>query len=106
MQTELTNPQFDFSVGAPNANDTLILTTGIYLRIERSIHRVENAHLTFRRRERATLRFMQVRSLQKFVAVHSSVHYHFNHLRNIERRTRFKDLRAAALLEWRDLLAG
>ena len=67
-------------------------------------NRAENAHLPFRRRERAMLRFRQMRSLQKFVAVHSSVHNHFNHQRNIERRTRFKDLRAAALLEWRELL--
>ena len=67
---------------------------------------VENSHLPFRRRERAMLRFRQMRSLQKFVSVHSSVHNHFNHQRNIERRTRFKDLRAAALLEWRELLAA
>ncbi|MEM9153172.1 MAG: DDE-type integrase/transposase/recombinase, partial [Cyanobacteria bacterium P01_F01_bin.3] len=68
--------------------------------------RAEDPHLPFRRRERAMLRFRQMRSLQKFVAVHSSVHNHFNHQRNIERRTRFKDLRHAALLEWRGLLAA
>ncbi len=69
-------------------------------------NRAENSHLPFRRRERAMLRFRQMRSLQKFVSVHSSVHNHFNHQRNIERRTRFKDLRTAALLEWRELLAA
>ena len=68
-------------------------------------NRVENSHLPFRRRERAMLRFRQMRSLQKFASVHSSVHNHFNHQRNIERRTRFKDLRTAALLEWRELFA-
>jgi putative transposase len=69
-------------------------------------NRAENSHLPFRRRERAMLRFRQMRTLQKFVSVHSSVHNHFNHQRNIERRTRFKDLRHAALVEWRRLLAA
>lgn len=69
-------------------------------------NRVENSHLPFRRRERAMLRFRRMRSLQKFASVHSSVHNHFNHQRNIEHRTRFKDLRSAALLEWRELLAA
>lgn len=35
-------------------------------------NRAENSHLPFRRRERAMLRFRQMRSLQKFVAVHAS----------------------------------
>lgn len=69
-------------------------------------NRAENSHLPFRRRERAMLRFRQMRSLQKFVSVHSSVHNHFNHQKNIERRPRFKVLRSAALLEWRKLLAA
>jgi len=69
-------------------------------------NRAENSHQPFRRRERAMLRFRQMRSLQKFVSVHSSVHNHFNYQRNIERRTRFKDLRNAALVEWRGLLAA
>ncbi|MCF6328276.1 MAG: transposase [Henriciella sp.] len=69
-------------------------------------NRAENSHQPFRRRERAMLRFRQMRSLQKFVSVHASVHNHFNHQRNIERRTRFKDLRNAALVEWRGLLAA
>ncbi len=32
----------------------------------------------FRRRERAMQRFRSMRTLQKFVAVHASVHNHFN----------------------------
>ena len=47
-----------------------------------------------------------MRCLQKFAAVHSSVHNHFNHF-NQERhhysRGNFKTLRAAALAEWRQL---
>ncbi len=69
-------------------------------------NRGENSHLPFRRRERAMLRFRQMRSLQKFASIHSSVHNHFNHQRNIERRTRFEDLLSAALHEWRELLAA
>ena len=69
-------------------------------------NRAENSHLPFRRRERAMLRFRRMRSLQKFVAIHSSVHNHFNHQRNIESRARFKSLRNAALLEWRELIAA
>jgi len=69
-------------------------------------NRAENSHLPFRRKERVMLRFRLMRSLQKFVAVHSSVYNHFNHQRNIERRPRCKDLRSAALLEWRELLAA
>ena len=36
-------------------------------------NRVENSYLPFRRRERAMRRFRRMRSLQKFVTVHSSV---------------------------------
>lgn len=68
-------------------------------------NRAENSHLPFRRRERAMSRFRRMRSLQKFVSVHSSVYNHFYHQRNIESRVRFKSLRDAALLEWRELLA-
>ena len=39
-------------------------------------NRAENSHLPFRRRERAMQRFRRIRSLQKFAAVHSSVHNH------------------------------
>jgi len=69
-------------------------------------NRAENSHLPFRRRERAMLRFRRMRSLQKFASMHSSVHNHFNHQRNIESRARFKSLRDAALLEWRELIAA
>jgi putative transposase len=41
-------------------------------------NRVENSHLPFRRRERAMLRFRQMRSLQKFVSFHANVRNHFN----------------------------
>ncbi|MCF8880103.1 hypothetical protein L5876_09775 [Hyphobacterium sp. SN044] len=52
------------------------------------------------------LRFRQMRSLQKFAAVHSSVHNHFNLDRHLNSRDRFKENRQAALAEWRQLAAG
>jgi putative transposase len=66
-------------------------------------NRIENSHLPFRRRERAMLRFRQMRCLQKFAAVHASVHNHFNQERHHYSRGNFKTLRAAALAEWRQL---
>jgi len=69
-------------------------------------NRAENSHQPFRRRERAMLRFRRMRSLQKFAAVHSSVHNHFNQERHLYSRDNFKLNRAAALAEWRQLGAA
>ena len=69
-------------------------------------NRAENSHLPFRRRERAMLRFRRMRSWQKFAAVHSSVHNHFNQERHLYSRANFKLNRAAALAEWRQLGAA
>jgi putative transposase len=72
----------------------------------RANNRCENSHLPFRRRERAMLRFRQMRCLQKFAAVHSSVHNHFNQERHFYSRDNFKLNRTAALTEWRQLLSA
>jgi len=69
-------------------------------------NRVENSHQPLRRRERAMLRFRRMRSLQKFAAVHSSVHNHFNQERHLYSRDNFKLNRATALAEWRQLGAA
>ena len=69
-------------------------------------NRAENSHLPFRRREKAMLRFRGMRSLQKFAAVHSSVHNHFNQERHLYSRQNFKLNRAVALAEWRQLCSG
>jgi len=69
-------------------------------------NRAENSHLPFRRRERAMLRFRQMRSLQKFATVHSSVHNHFNQERHLNSREKFKLTRTAALAEWRQLCSA
>ena len=69
-------------------------------------NRGENSHQPFRRRERAMLGFRSMQSLQKFSAVHSSVHNHFNLERHLYSRENFKLNRAAALAEWRQLGAA
>jgi putative transposase len=68
-------------------------------------NRVENSHQPFRRRERAMLRFRQMKSLQKFASVHASFHNHFNKDRHLTQRDSFKDQRSAALAEWKALMA-
>ena len=67
--------------------------------------RVENSHLPFRRRERAMLRFRQMKSLQKFASVHANVHNHFNQERHLVDRQTYKARRSAALAEWQSLMA-
>jgi putative transposase len=68
-------------------------------------NRVENSHLPFRRRERAMLRFRQMKSLQKFASVHANVHNHFNLERHLVDRETYKTRRSAALTEWQSLMA-
>ena len=63
-------------------------------------NRVENSHLPFRRKERAMLRFRQMKSLQKFASVHANVHNHFNLERHLVDRQTYKERRSAALAEW------
>ena len=68
-------------------------------------NRAENSHQPLRRREKIMNRFRSMRSLQKFAAVQSSVHNHFNLERHSYRREEFKEYRFAALAEWRQLAA-
>ena len=74
-------------------------TTGRWLN-----NRAENSHQPFRRRERAMAKFRSVGSLQKFAAIHSSIHNHFNQERHLYNRQIFKLNRSAALAEWRELV--
>jgi putative transposase len=71
--------------------------------VRRLNNRAENSHQPFRQPERAMLRFRRMRSLQKFAALHGSIHNHFNQERALTSRTIFKEQRAAALNEWRQL---
>ncbi len=68
-------------------------------------NRVENSHLPFRRRERAMLRFRQMKSLQKFASVHANVHNHFNQERHLVDRQTYKERRSAALAEWQSVMS-
>ncbi len=66
-------------------------------------NRVENSHLPFRRRERAMLRFRQMKTLQKISSVHAAFHNHFNRDRHLISRETYKAQRSAALAEWKTL---
>ena len=68
-------------------------------------NRVENSHFPFRRRERAMLRFRQMKSLQKFASLHANVHNHFNSQRHLIDRQTYKTARSVALAEWQNLMA-
>ncbi len=68
-------------------------------------NRVENSHLPFRRRERAMNRFRRMKTLQKFTAVHASVHNLFNQERHLISRQIYKQRRSAALAAWRSVMA-
>jgi len=69
------------------------------------VYRVENSHLPFRRRERAMLKFRQMKSLQKFASVHANVHNHFNLERHLVDSETYTTRRSAALAEWQNLIA-
>ncbi len=50
-------------------------------------------------------KFRDMKTLQKFAATHASIHNHFNLDRHLSSRDIFKQNRAAALAEWRQLAA-
>ena len=64
---------------------------------------VENSHLPFRRRERAMLRFRQMKTLQEFASVHANIHNHFSLERHLVDRQTYEERRSAALAEWQIL---
>src|SRR3978361_1289513 len=53
-------------------------------------NRCENSHQPLRRRERAMLRFRQMKTLQKFSSVHAAFHNHFNQDRHLISRDDYK----------------
>ena len=54
-------------------------------------NRAENSHQPFRRRERAMERFRRMKTLQKFAAVHGTVHNHFNQERHLISRDLYRE---------------
>ena len=67
-------------------------------------NRAENSHQPFRRRERAMERFRRMKTLQKFAAVHGTVHSHFAQERHLISRDLYRERRSAALAEWREVM--
>ena len=53
-----------------------------------------------------TVRFRRMRTLHKFAPVHASVQNHFPTERHLQDRNAYKQTLAAALAEWRGLLAA
>jgi putative transposase len=68
-------------------------------------NRAKNSHQPFRRQEGAMSKFRDVKTLQKFASIHASIHNHFNLERHLTPRETFKQNRAAAMAEWRQLAA-
>ena len=98
----------DDSIAGVNLVGAAIKAMGIVKRQECGRwlnNRAENSHQRFRRREGAMAKFRDVKTLQKFAAVHASIHNHFNQNRHLNRRDIFKQNRFAALAEWRQLPA-
>jgi putative transposase len=52
------------------------------------------------------LPFRRMRTLQKFASIHASIHNPFPTERYRQNRNTYKETRAAALAEWRGLLAA
>ena len=50
-------------------------------------------------------KFRNMKTLQKFASIHSSIHNHFNLERHLYSRENFKLNRTTALAEWRQLAA-
>ena len=50
-------------------------------------------------------KFRDVKTLQKFAAVHASIHNHFNLQRHLIRRDTFRNDRSVAMAEWQQLAA-
>jgi putative transposase len=67
-------------------------------------NRAENSHQPLRRRERAMERFRRMKTLQKFAAVHGTVHNHFNQERHLISRDLYRERHSGALAEWRAVM--
>ena len=49
-------------------------------------------------------RFRRMKTLQKFVAVHGTVHNHFNQERHLISKDLYRERRSVALAEWRTVM--
>jgi transposase-like protein len=67
-----------------------LITVGLQQRGRWRNNRAENSQQPFRRWEGAMAKFRNIRSLQKFAAVHALIQNHFNLDRHLHRRSVFK----------------
>ena len=79
------------------------LVDACYLLVAATSERLLNQAI--RQREGAMAKFRDVKTLQKFVSGHASIHSHFNLDRHLIDRNCFKKNRSAALTEWSKVLA-
>ena len=68
-------------------------------------NQAQNSRQPFRQREGVMPNFRDIKTQQKFSAVHASIHNHFNLEGHLNRRETFKENRTAALAEWPQLAA-
>lgn len=68
-------------------------------------NRAENSHLPFRRRERAMLRFRQMKTLQKFGSGRAQINNHLNTQGHLIDRPTYKLLRSATFAEWSQIVS-
>ncbi len=66
----------------------------------RANNRAENSHQPVRRRDRKQQKFKSAGSAQRFLSIHSATYNTFYHQRHLNRRTFYKELRAASFDLW------
>jgi transposase-like protein len=66
----------------------------------RANNRAENSHQPVRRQERKLQRFKSPGSAQHFLSIHAATYNTFYHQPHLNRRSYFKELRAASFEVW------
>jgi putative transposase len=67
----------------------------------RKNNRAENSHLPVRQREQRMQRFKSPGSAQRFLSIHSAIYNSFYTQRHLISRRTLRELRTAAMEEWR-----
>ena len=72
----------------------------------RKNNRAENSHLPVRQRERRMQRFKSPGSAQRFLSIHAAIYNSFYTQRHLISRRTLRELRTAAMEEWRLVVAA
>ena len=72
----------------------------------RKNNRAENSHLPVRQRERRMQRFKSPGSAQRFLSVHAAIYNTFYMQRHLISRRTLRELRTAAMEEWRAVVTA